>query len=79
MVHTTIGLYLNGDFKVNGVLPEHLESHVAYNKSARFGRALFVDGTCVYNGYLKEDQIKAFEDRIRKENIKQEVCTAPYQ
>jgi hypothetical protein len=28
MIHTTIGLYKNGDYKINGVLPEHLKEHI---------------------------------------------------
>jgi len=44
----------------------------------RFGRALFVDGKCVHNGFLTDEKIKDFEDRIKNENLKQDVCTVPY-
>lgn len=43
-IHTTIGLYLNGDYVVNGVLDDHLANHIKYNINNRWGRALFVDG-----------------------------------
>lgn len=79
MIHTTIGLYNSGNFKMNGVLPEHLDAHIEYNKTMRFGRALFVDGKCVYNGYLTDDVVKAFEKRIIDENLVMNKCTAPYQ
>ena len=68
-IHTTIGLYPNGEYKINGVLPEHLEEHIEYNKICRFGRALFVDGKCIYNGYLSDEVVKAFEMKI-KDNSK---------
>ena len=79
MVHTTIGVYNGGDFKMNGVLPEHLEAHIEYNKTWRFGRALFVDGKCVYKGYLDDERVKAFEQRIIKDNLVLNKCTVPYQ
>lgn len=49
-LHTTIGVYPNGDSVVNGVLPEHLDEHVEYNRSHRPGRALVVDGVTVLPG-----------------------------
>ena len=70
MIHTTIGLYPNGDFKINGVRPEDLKDHIEYNKQHRWGRALFVDGKCVHNGYLSDEEIKKFQDRINQENLK---------
>jgi len=68
-MHTTIGVYANGDHVVNGVKKEHLKSHVNYNKTNRFGRALFVDGKCVYSGYLSPEETKKFEQRIINEKI----------
>ncbi len=78
MIHTTIGLYANGSFKMNGVKPEHLEEHLLYNKTYR-SRAMFVDGKCVDKGYISDDKVKAFEERIKIENLKANKCTAPYQ
>lgn len=79
MIHTTIGLYANGEFKINGVKPEHLEDHIEYNKTMRFGRALFVDGKCVHKGYHNENNIKSFEDMIKDNpDYIRNVCTAPY-
>jgi hypothetical protein len=79
MIHTTIGLYADGSFKMNGVKPEHLEYHIEYNKTNRFGRALFVDGKCVYGGLMPEDNTRRFEEWLKTENLKADKCTAPYQ
>lgn len=51
MIHTTIGVYSDGSYKVKGVKSEDLASHIEYNKNFRFGRALIIDGEVVYNGY----------------------------
>lgn len=71
MIHTSIGLYPNGDFVVNGVTSENLASHIYYNLKHRPGRALIVDGwiisagtvgvvTCVL--FIGEHEIKTTED-----------------
>lgn len=64
MNHVTIGVYNNEDFKVNIVRPEHLERHIEYNKTMRFGRALFVDGKCEYAGYLSDQMIEEWTKKI---------------
>ncbi len=79
MIHTTIGLYANGTYKINGVKSEHLEEHIAYNKKYRGGRTLFVDGNLIHKGYHNDEQIKAFQERIVQENLKVDKCTEPYQ
>jgi len=63
-IHTTIGLYANGSFKINGVKHQFLEFHIEYNKQMRPGRSLFVDGKCVHIGYHSEFEIKEFERKI---------------
>lgn len=78
-VHTTVGVYNNNDFVINGVAPEHLKYHIEYNQKMRFGRALFVDGVCVNKGYLDDKRIKEWTDKIhKKEQFIMEVCNAPY-
>lgn len=76
-IHTTIGLYSNGDYVVNGVHEDHLNDHIKYNTTFRGGRALFVDGACVYTGYMTENQCYEFAAKTAA-NIKLEECTAPY-
>ena len=79
MIHTTIGLYADGSFKMNGVLPQDLKGHVEYNKKYRVGRTFFVDGELIHKGYHNDEQVKAFQERIERENLKAVRCTSPYQ
>ena len=76
---TTVGIYPDGSFKLNGVAPEHLESHIKYNKEWRFGRALVVDGKIEYSGYLKDEDIIAVMKKHNLYERKFNRCTAPYQ
>lgn len=75
-IHTTIGLYPNGDFKTNGVLPEHLEEHIEYNKKWRPGRSLYVDEELVYKGLNCNEAIENFKGMPEK--LKVSHCTVPY-
>ena len=76
MIHTTVGIYLNGDHKTNGVIPENLESHIEYNKTYRYGRALLVDGKVVHLGYYSESDREELERKFG--HIKILKHTAPY-
>lgn len=76
MIHTTIGIYSNGDYKVNGVKSENLAAHIAYNVRNRFGRALVVDGVCIYEGYYEIKDREKLEEIAK--DIKREKDTAPY-
>lgn len=76
-IHTTIGLYSNGDYVVNGVHEDHLDDHIKYNTTFRGGRALFVDGKCVYIGYMTEIECNDFAYKTAI-NTKLDKCTAPY-
>ena len=78
-MHTTIGVYKNMEYKVNGVDPNDLASHINYNITHRFGRALFVDGRCIYKGYLTDKQIDEFKQKIKAENIVAEKISDVYQ
>jgi len=79
MIHTTIGLYANGSKKYNGVAGEDLQAHIEYNKTARFGRALIVDGECVYEGIVSKELIdKAVAEQKDKPVLFTEP-TIPYQ
>jgi len=76
---TTIGLYKDGSFVINGVDPEDLQVNINYNKAFRFGRALFVDGTCVHNGLIPIKQIEDFTEKIKNNpDFVRNVCTSPY-
>jgi len=69
IIHTTIGVYPNSEFKMNGVRPEHLEDHIEYNIKHRPGRALFVDSKCVNRGDLSWNEIESFILRIEIEDL----------
>lgn len=79
MNHVTIGVYPNDSFKVNVVRPEHLKGHIEYNKFWWFGRALFVDGKCVYDGALPKEQLEAWEKKIAEMTFDRSRSTEPYQ
>lgn len=57
-IHTTIGLYPNMSYKSNGVPSKKLLTHLMYNLIFRPGRALFLDGKCIYKGIgISQDDI----------------------
>lgn len=78
MNHVTIGVYNNNEFKVNIVREEHLESHIEYNKTFRWGRALFVDGKCVHKGYLSDERITEWTEKISKMTFDTRKSSEPY-
>jgi len=80
IIHTTIGVYPNGDLKTNGVKHSNLEAHIEYNKTHRWGRGLFVDGKCIYKGNLTDEQVQ-FHERLFQSDSKyrRRKDSAPYQ
>lgn len=64
MIHTTIGVYANGDYKSNGVESKNLAGHIQYNIKLRPGRALFVDGLCIHKGYLSTEECERLEQEL---------------
>lgn len=65
---TTIGVYANGDMKLNGVKEENLEQHIEYNLENRPGRALFVDRICKNKGNLSNEQVKFYEKLFQSDS-----------
>lgn len=78
MIHTTIGIYSDGSYKVNGVKSEDLQSHIEYNKTFRFGRALLVDGEIIYPGYFSLESLQKLIQEKQLQAIKMTSCSAPY-
>lgn len=64
-VHTTIGVYANDSMEINGVVDANLEQHIKYNLEARPGRAFFVNGVCINNGYLTQEKIDYYESLFK--------------
>lgn len=60
----SIRIYNCGDYVVNNVRPEHIEEHIDYNKTFRFGCALVVDGEIKNEGYLEENRIREIVSTI---------------
>ena len=60
----SIRIYNCGDYVVNNVRPEHIEDHIEYNKTFRFGCALVVDGDVKNEGYLDLERIKDIVSKI---------------
>lgn len=77
VIHHTCGVYLNDSCKTNGVPSDNLQEHIDYNKFWRPGRALFVDGKCVFAGSLPPEQIARWE--IKLKGVTANRDTRPYQ
>lgn len=76
-IHLTVGVYNDDSYKTNGVSDEHLESHIDYNLRSRPGRALFVDGECLNEGYLSKERCDEWAKKIKSWPVPTR-CTAPY-
>ncbi len=77
-IHTTIGVYPNGDFKTNGVAADHLEDHIKYNRTWRPGRALIIDGEIIHLGYFDKEGLEKVIAEKNLSDIKVTKCTVPY-
>jgi hypothetical protein len=75
----TVGIYNNEDSKSNHVATEHLTNHIAYNLVMRPGRAFFVNGICLNQGYLGAQRCCAHEARLKAAGLPvMRRSTAPY-
>lgn len=63
-IYTTVGVYRNLDFVVNGVHFIDLEKHIEYNMNMRFGRALLVEGKVVHKGYFSDSDVEMLEEKF---------------
>ena len=78
-IHSTVGVYPNGDRKCNAVTHENILGHIHYNLSYRPGRALFVDGFCFCRGSLSWEQCKKIEKDLQENPRYPVKDSAPYQ
>ena len=74
MIHTTVGVYNDKTYKVNGVKSEHLAEHIKYNLDLRPGRALVVDGQCLNGGYIGEEEALKIASKVEPRT----ECSEPY-
>lgn len=79
MNHITVGVYANGEMKVNVVPRENLYGHIEYNRIVRPGRALFVDGECHLTGLLNKESIEASRVKIATLVIDTSIPSKEYQ
>jgi len=78
-IYSTIGVYNDGSKKFNGVAHKDLKTHIAYNLIIRFGRAFFLEGICLYSGYLNSDRTAQIEREFIDNPHTPKEVTAPYQ
>ena len=76
MIHTTVGIYPNGDYKINGVCSENLAEHIKYNIQYRPGRILLVDGHCIHDGMMGLEVGQKAEQQFG--DCERNLDTAPY-
>lgn len=77
MIHTTVGVYPDGSYKINGVKSEHIATHIEYNLKFRPGRALIVDGVVISHG-MSVDPYEINKILENWEIYKTNKDTAPY-
>jgi hypothetical protein len=68
--YTCTRVYNNGDRVTVIRIGEAALEWLEYNKTWRFGNALFVNGICEYPGYLDKERIKAIEQELQQPNSK---------
>lgn len=77
-IHHVMAVYPNGDRIHNGVHSDHLDGHLKYNKLFRPGRAVFVNGKCVFQGHLTKQTCSAIEQELQKTPVLMRNITIPY-
>ena len=68
--HWCVRVYNNDERKIEVRSEQQLAEWLEYNRTARFGNALFVDGACVATGYLGEERCKGWEEKLIAEFAK---------
>lgn len=77
-IYSTIGVYNNGDRKLNGVILEDLINHIVYNLEMRHGRAFFLEGQCLNVGYLSLDRINDLESEFKLNPHSPDIVSSSY-
>lgn len=78
MIHVTVGVYPNISvkFKSNGVMSERLAEHIKYNMDFRPGRAFFLDGVCIHQGGVSDEDMEDVQRIV--DCISKDKDTTPY-
>ena len=59
--HLSVRIYPNKQVVCNVVAEEDLDNHIEYNKTFRFGCLLYIDGTRVSDGCLKQEVLSDYD------------------
>jgi hypothetical protein len=78
-LHTTVGIYSDGSFKLNCVPSKDIVAHIQYNLKMRFGRALILDSFPIYRGYFSLPELNSRLKDIEIINIKLDKPSKQYQ
>lgn len=62
-----VGVYNNGARKYYNIPADMIMNDVDYDIQMRWGRALFVDGQCLYTGYLDVPRCLKIQEELKKE------------
>lgn len=74
----SIRIYNSGNYIVNNVHPDHIEGHIEYNCTMRFGCALVVDGVIKNEGYLDKERIMKIVEGIDTSRYQRSYTPLPY-
>lgn len=74
----SIRIYNSGNYIVNNVHPVHIEGHIEYNCTMRFGCALVVDGVIKNEGYLDKERIMKIVEGIDTSRYQRSYTPLPY-
>lgn len=83
--HLVLGMYANKDIKYNIVANEDLIRNYIYNTIYRFGRLIYTDGIRTYNGCIKDEYLKPYDEKAKTfykgygKNICMATPTIPYE
>ena len=62
---TIVHVYGNGEYIVNGVDIKDFSNHIYNTIRYRTGRAIFVQGVCMYHGFLPPNEVEKWERKIQ--------------
>lgn len=77
-IHHVRGVFNNNEFVDNGVAADKLHDYIQFNLVMRPGRAIFVDGICMYEGYLSKEQCDLMSQCLLEHPMPMDYDTTPY-
>lgn len=77
---TVVSVYGNGEYVINGVEIKEFSAYIRNTIKYGTGRALFIQGVCMYHGFLPPNDVEKWERKIQSnpdDFLAQEI-TKPY-